>query len=257
VRVFIFNAISFIFFVLTIVVAAGVIYLMVQPLPEPDISLLPTVAPDLPTLTPTFTHTPTIPPTFTPTHTPTPTVTSTSTSTPTVTASPTVTNTFTPTETLGPPTETLPPTITPTPTGPTPIPSPTENPYPFSVRGEVRYTTNFANTLGCAWQGIGGQVFDLNGIEFNANFQVRVFNNTMDQVIPVGSNSFYGPISGWEVQVANTVNNDVYFVQLETVQGTDIAPRIQVQFTSDCSRNVALVDFQQTRSFGPPPVPSS
>lgn len=249
-RVAFFNFISVIFFLLTLGIVTGLIYLLVTPPPQAEVADLPTVAPPLPTLTPTATWTPTFPPTFTPSPTNTPTQTpsltpsSTATPTPTITASPTVT------DTPGPPTETFTPTLTPSPTGPTPIPSATEIPYAFNLREDVRYTANFANTLGCAWQGIGGQVFRLDGIEFSGPYRVRVFNatNTFSQTVSIGTNTFYGPTSGWEIQVAPNVNAETYFVQLET-EFSVVSPRVQVTFAANCFGNVAIVNFVQTRQF--------
>lgn len=237
-----FNLISIIFFILTLVSLTVIIGLMLSPPPAMNIADLPTRAPDLPTLTPTSTSTPTIPPTFTPSETPT--VTPSLTGTPTNTATPTPSNTFTP----GPPTATFTASATWTPTGPTPTPSETPIPYAFAQRGETRLQTNFANSAGCLWQGIGGQVFRLDGTEFSGNFRVRVFNNTFEQVVSIGTNSFYGVQSGWEVKVADTINAGVYFVRLES-EFSVLSPTIQVQFPGNCSQNVAIVDFIQTRDF--------
>ncbi len=248
-----FNFISVLFFLLTLVSITGIIYLLVTPAPQGEVADLPTLAPPLPTLTPTHTWTATFPPTFTPSPTNTPTLTptltpsSTATVTPSITPSPTVTNTPGPTDT---PSNTPPPTLTPSPTGPTPIPSATEIPFAFNLREDVRYAANFANTLGCAWQGIGGQVFRLDGTELSGPFRVRVYNatNTFSQLVNISSNTFYGPVSGWEVQVAPNVNSETYFVQLET-EFSVISPRVQVTFASNCFGNVAIVNFVQTRAF--------
>lgn len=246
-----FNFVSIVFFILTLGVITALVAILASPAPSAQLADLPTLAPPLPTLTPTNTHTATIPPTFTPsptntpTFTPTQTASSTPTLTPSITPSPTITNTPGPTET---PSDT--PTFTPTasPTGPTPTPTQTEIPYAFGLRDEVRYTTNFANSLGCAWQGIGGQVFNVDDTELTGEFYIRVFNvsNTFSQRVRIGTNSFYGPFSGWEVQVAPNVNTETYFVQLETAF-SQVSPRIQITFRGDCFQNVALINFKATR----------
>lgn len=250
-RAAVFNTISVIFFLLTLASATFTVVRLAGPPPVPEVVDLPTLAPDLPTLTPSNTPTPTIPPTFTltptdtPTLTPTLTLTSTLTLTPTITPSPTITDTPGPTET---PTETPEPTATPTSSEPTPTPPPSPDPFPFRLREDVFFGPNVYNTLGCAWQGIGGRVFDQNGIDLFGNFQVRVFNNTFDRTVLIGSNSLYGGASGWEVQVSSVVNSELYFVRLETVPfGVPVTPNIQVQFSSDCGRNLALLNFVQQR----------
>ena len=87
----------------------------------------------------------------------------------------------------------------------------------------------------------------MDGTESDTQYRVRVFNNTFDTTVTTGSNSFYGPLSGWEVQVENAVSTNTYFIRLETVQGTQISPRIEVTFTGNCAQNAALVDFVRTR----------
>lgn len=248
----IFDLISIICVLLALVSMVVIGVLLVLPPAEPgiDVAALPTL---VPTRTPTPTETPgppTLPPTFTPTPSDTPTPTETPTDLPTVPPTATITDTpgptLTPSETFTP---SVSPTFTPslTPTGPTPTLQPTISPYPFGLRDSVRFTNNFANTQGCAWQGMGGQVLGIGGAELTGSFQVRVFNNEIDRVVNIGSNSMYGPISGWEVPVDTTINNRTYFVQLETVNGVQISPRIEVTFPQDCNQNAAIITFIQIR----------
>jgi hypothetical protein len=243
----IFNIISLIFLILTIVVLVVVgIRLAAPPPPEPVV-ILPTTVPDelFPSLTPTFTHTPTFTATFPPTFTPTFTVTASI--TPSLTPSNTPTITSTPTITLTA-SESPTPQPTPTATGPTPTLQPSLSPFIFGVPNGVTYEVNPYNTLGCAWQGVGGQVTDLAGQEIPAGkYQVRVFGNGFERVVGLGSNSFYGIFSGWEVQTDTTVNSNTYFVRLETINGTEISETIQVPFFTDCARNLARINFRQLR----------
>lgn len=244
-RTGLYNAITLLFTLLTIgMIVFVVIQLSGPSLVTEEVAELPTVV-VLPTLTPSNTPTRTIPPTFTPTFTVTPsptlTLTVTSSVTPTFTVSPSPTITDTP---AASPTPTITETsnVTPTPGTPTATPPP---PYIFSQRGETRFSSNFANTLGCAWQGIGGQVFDLQGIEMTTPYQIHVYGGGIDQVVNTGSNSIYGPSSGWEVQVSSATNTNTYFVELRTSFGTVVSAPVQVTFAQDCTRNVALVDFVQ------------
>jgi hypothetical protein len=125
---------------------------------------------------------------------------------------------------------------------------PPPSPFPFDWKdGQVIYTTNFANTAGCAWQGIGGQVFDLNDQPLG-QIRIHVFGSGVDTYAVSGSNTLYG-ISGWEIPVSNAVLANSYLVELQTSQGTIISPQVQVTFAGDCSRNLALVNFKQTRPF--------
>ncbi len=250
----IYNLISLLALVGTLAVIGGVTAVLLAPPPPPSDAeltavaalIVPTRTPSetpLPSDTPTLTRTP-LPPTFTPTPTETLTPTITPSETPTITPSPTITDTPAPTATPSP---------TPTPTGATATFTPSQSPFPFGLRGEVLFTKNFANTAQCAWQGVGGQVVGLNGQPFTGNLRVRVYNNNFDRTVNIGTNSLYGTTgegganSGYELQIANAIDNRLYFVQLETQNGTVVSPTLQIQFPASCDGNVAIVNFIQTR----------
>lgn len=247
----IFNIISVLFLVLSVV---WIIYVVSQ-LAGPPAAARQDVFAGLPTAM--------TPPTLPPTNTPVPTSTPTDTLTPTITLTPTVAPTETPipsatstiTDTPGPsetpsntptPPETYTSTPSETPSGPTVTFTASPSPFPFDLREQqVIFTQNFANTAGCAWQGIGGQVFDLSGNPLQG-LQIHVFGGDVDRFVQSGANTLYGP-AGWEQQVSNTINANTYYVELQTAQGTVVSPRVQVLFPSDCARNLALVNFIQTR----------
>jgi hypothetical protein len=246
----IFNLISIIFLLLAV---GWIVYVVVQilrpaPVSQQAAAALPT-AYVIPTGTPTNTPLPT----STATDTLTPTITLTPTETPTQTAIPSASATIT--ETLGPTdtptlTPTLPatftPTLTETPSGPTATLAPTLSPYPFILReNRVDFTQNFTNTAGCAWQGVGGQVFDLSTQPLTG-YIVHVFGGDIDRFVRTGDNTNYG-VAGWEQQLATAINSNTYYVELQSPQGTVVSERVQVNFTSDCARNLALVNFIQTR----------
>jgi len=263
----IYNLITFLALLGTVVVIVGVTALMLQPSPGQTaadatrLASIPTQA-VLPTATETLTPTATIPPTRTlpPTFTPTPTETLTPTpttpaptETPTVAPSATITDTPGPTET---PTITFTPSVTPTftptatPTGPTPTRPPTLSPFLFGLNEPIRFETNLANVAGCQWQGIGGQVFGLDGqpVPVDRGYVVRVVDqaNTLERTAVIGSNTLYGS-AGFEIPVASQPNTQLYFVVLETRLGTAISDRFQVQFTGTCNSNLARVNFRQQR----------
>lgn len=247
----IYNLISLIFLVLTIVVIVLVVMRFLGPPAATPLAVAdaPTAF-VLPSLTPSNTPTITQPPTFT--LTPTDTLTPTETQPPTATIAPSATITDTPGPTDTPsmtPTPSISPTPTPTetPTGPTDTPQPTLSPFLYDLRDQqVIFTQNFANTAGCAWQGLGGQVFDINDTAVNG-MQIHVFGpNVGDRFVTSGSNSLYGA-GGWEQPVDNKINGGTYYVELLSPAGTAISPRIQVTFPTDCAQNLALVNFVQVR----------
>lgn len=252
-RATIFNFISLIFVVLAVVWIVYVVTRLAGP-PATDpqqaaFVLPPTV--ELPTLTPTLTPLPTSTPTDTLTPTISPTPTETPTITPTVAPSSTITDTptitFTPSETPTP-LATFTPQPSASPTGPTETFTPTTSPFPFRLREpNIVLTQNISNAAGCAWQGLGGQVFDLNGQPL-AGLQVHVFGDAVDFYVQSGSNTLYGP-AGWEQPVDTIINTKTYFVELLSAQGTVVSDRIQVTFPGDCAQNLAIVNFAQTRPF--------
>lgn len=246
----IYNLVSIVFLVLSLIACLGFTIFLLLPTATEEVASLPTeviIPTSTPTVTPTITRTP-LPPTFTPTFTATFTVTVPATITPTLTATATVTATqtitatpdFTSTASVTPTDE-----ATATPSGPSPTPP---SPYLFGVTDEITFTRNFANSAGCAWQGIGGTVSGLNGAPYTTPLVVRVYGGGLvqDQTATSGTNSFYGP-TGFEVQVANTISTSTYFVALESRAGTVVSDAIQVTFPGDCERNVALINFVQLR----------
>ncbi len=251
----VYNIISIVFLALSGVAIVVFAILLLRPVPQAeDVAALPTrfvpptaTATFTPSTTPTPTRTPfpTLPPTETATNTPVPSDTPTPSLTPTIGASPTATITNTPTMTFTP-AETDTPTPTATPTGPTPTVPP---PLPFALLTEPTYTQNTFNSAGCSWQGIGGQVLGINEQPYTGP-QLVVHVYTAQQEFPrvnTGTNSVYGP-AGFEVAVAQQlIPNTTYFVDLETVNGTKIAPTVQVTFPGTCDRNVAILTYVQLR----------
>lgn len=236
-----YNAFSVLFFILTLVVITGVIALMAAPVPvDSTIAQLPTFAPDLPTTTPTDTPTATATPTRTlpPTFTAVP---------PTATFIPSATLTLTP-EPSGTPTETQTPTPTHTPTE-TPIP------FPYIVRDEAELRANFANSLGCNWQGIGGKVYGADGEELAAEeaaeIRVHVFSDTIDRVVRLGTNSFYGDLTGWEAQTGTGISSELVYVRLESPTGRPLSNDAQIVFPADCDGNTAIVEFTFNQRYAP------
>ncbi len=275
-RAQIYNLISTLFLVLSVVAIVLVVVRMAGPTSAPQRPqvAVPTAA-ILPsaTLTLTWTPSPTATFTLTPSQTITPSVSPSITWTQIPTLTPSLTFTIPPTATIGPSatltaippsltvepsqtitttldvTNTLIPTETPTVNDFTPVATqPPPSPFPFVLKdNQVIYTMNFANTAQCAWQGIGGQVFDLNGAPL-IQARVHVFGQGVDLYTASGSNTLYG-LSGWEVPLSTTVTSNSYIVELQSSQGTIISPQVTVTFAPDCTKNLALVSFQQTRPF--------
>jgi hypothetical protein len=193
---------------------------------------------------PTPTRTPeagaTFPPTWTPTHTSTPTDTPLPTDTPTVT--PTATSTPTPTFT---PTATRPPAPPPTATSTnTPIPSPT--PWPYLQHGYTYTVPNDKNDAGCEWLGVGGQVYDAQGIPL-PGVTIRCWIGGYDFPTSVsGYHSEYGP-GGWEVPLYDEPRDATWNCQV-VEGGTGVSPVVVFTTTTQngCNLNSVRIDFKRT-----------
>ncbi|MCC7206502.1 MAG: hypothetical protein IT323_04305 [Anaerolineae bacterium] len=265
-RTGLFDSLTIIFVGLTIFVCLCSALLMLRivappAMLSPRVPTLPGVAimpSDTPTLTPsntptpsrTFTTTPTETPTATPTNTPTNTLTPTETFTPTITLTPSDTPPATETPTLEP---TLPPpptsTLPPPPTATFPPATPTPD-YVFRVDPNmpqfVPYVAGGAQD--CNFQGVSGLVFDMQLSRLAATSGVQAFvrsDTGFSQAVGIETD----PLWGWLIRVDNKTNNLTYFVELRGPNNAVLSPPVRVAFPNDCNRNLAVVNFSQTRPF--------
>lgn len=241
-----YNLVTAVILALTIVVCLLGIYLTValggraraqeadEPAAAGDATATPTVAAPTPNATLTGTSIPTA--TATPTVTPTPTITPTN--LPTLTMVPTDTPTATPTPTS---------TSTPVPTNtPAATATNTRAPFDYVLRGgSVTYRDNFANSAGCDWLGIAGQVFDLNG-QPQTGLMVHVSGGGVDQRVRTGDYPAYGQ-SGWEIYLDNHPKAGTFTVRLETAGGQPLSDAITVETGTTCEHNLALLAFDQVQ----------
>jgi len=263
-----YNGVTIFFAVLSLIVILVVVLMITHVIPPP-LQFRPAILPTPTTVTfPTETNTPIPSPTLTPTYTFTPTRTLTPSKTPTDTPLP-ATTTLTPSITLTPsfttspvpPSKTATATKVPTSTktsvpSKTPVPTinpslPTKTPtgFPFKVApGSPGYTANLNASIGCAFQGVGGQVFDMNNQPL-LNITVHVSSaNGFNQTAVTGSNPQYGP-AGWQIQTDVRPSASQFIVELRTQQGVPLSPQVQVGFPGTCDRNLAIINFFQTRPY--------
>lgn len=209
---------------------------------NPNMPLNPFPPPRGASATPTRTEVPagpTFPPTWTPTHTATPTNTPIPTDTPTVT--PTSTHTPTPTST---------PTATRTPRPPatataTHTPAPTATPWPYAQHGYTYMMANDKNDAGCDWLGVGGQVYDAQGIPL-PGVSIRCWAGTYEGTSVSGSHPEYG-LAGWEVYLFDKPRDMTWSCQV--VQGGVGASPVVVFTTTTangCNLNSVRIDFKKT-----------
>lgn len=121
--------------------------------------------------------------------------------------------------------------------------------YSFSLREDIVLSKH--PNQACNWQGFGGQVLNMESKATGANLlQVHVFNGDMDLTTRVGTDPSFGLDSGWSLKVAEAINGERYFVRLETVNGEQLSPLMDVIFTGNCEQNLAMVNFQQILPLG-------
>lgn len=152
------------------------------------------------------------------------------------------------------PTKTATPTSTPTATstatataiGPTATPRPTKSPFPFT-RSDLSpfYLQNFANSAGCDWMGIAGEVLDLSRDPVAAgSYRVHIWGSGIDERLQVGSAPDYSP-AGYEQFLFNLPVVRDYSIQLETSSGTTVSPIYSIQTRASCNENLVRFDFIQ------------
>ena len=251
------NVLALAMFIVTVVIACGVVALVAFPslrdsvIPPPP-TAIPTETPIPPTVAavaqvPTETATPTEDP-LAPTFTPAPTQTqipATATNTRQPTLTPSITPTFPPATFTPTPSNT--PTDTPTP-GPSPTASNTPSPFPFTKSVDSPfYLRNFANEAGCNWLGIAGEVLDTSGNAVAAGqYRVHIWESGVDSRLNTGTATDYGA-SGWEQFVFDSPVIRDYNIQLETVSGTAVSQVYRVQTRSSCNENLLYFIFEQNR----------
>jgi hypothetical protein len=105
--------------------------------------------------------------------------------------------------------------------------------------------SNFANTAGCDWMGIGGQAFARNG-EPLAGLVVHLEGGGLRREALTGSKLAYGP-GGYEIQLGDhlAATTGVYRLQLRGVHSQPLSDWIPVDTFADCSRNLLVLNFVQ------------
>jgi hypothetical protein len=188
--------------------------------------------------TATFTATPRFPPTWTPTFTPEPTATRTPKAQAEAPAEPGATAVDVTTIVAEVP--------------PTEAPTPAQG-YPFQLRGEMNSvkSTIIHPDQGCQWQGVGGEVFDIQGSPLvGLTIQVggRLNGKTVNMISLTGTATQYGP-AGYEFTLSDTPvdSKSRLWLQLLDQAGLPLSERFTFDTSSDCNQNLVLVNFKQVR----------
>lgn len=125
-----------------------------------------------------------------------------------------------------------------------PVLSPSGAHYPFGLQSEPLYLANFANTRGCDWSGLGGQVLDLTG-QPAPGYRVRLWTGTNAQTVTTGDFPAYGP-AGYEFTLGDHPRETAgeYAIELLAADGhTPLSPRYPLATRASCRGNFALLIF--------------
>jgi hypothetical protein len=102
---------------------------------------------------------------------------------------------------------------------------------------------------GCAWTGLGGQVFDLQGQPV-VGVVVRVTGTLggapVDAAVLSGSSVKFGP-GGYEVELAKkaVASNGSLHIQLIDLSGAPLSPALALQTAADCGSNLQVVNWRK------------
>ena len=151
------------------------------------------------------------------------------------------------------------PTLTPLPTDtpfslvpPTKTPQPTKTPKaPFSGSATNVESTVIHPDLACNWAGIGGTVVDANNSPVIGTVVVlrgTLDGSTIEQQTVSGINKEYGP-SGFEfvLGTAPVESKKTLYVQLVDQQNIPLSDPVQIDTSTDCSKNLVMVRFKRNR----------
>ena len=110
-------------------------------------------------------------------------------------------------------------------------------------QGSPQYMADFANTAGCSWQGIVGQVLD-EGRRPVLGDTVSLEGGGLHLTATTGSTPEYGP-AGFELYLGSQpqTTTQTYVIQLHSPNGTPLSVPVTVPTYADCDRTVAVVIF--------------
>ena len=127
---------------------------------------------------------------------------------------------------------------------------PTKSPYKFTLARPPVLTSDPYGAACGNWGGVGGQVLDVNGAPLAgvsvvgwggpvSEQEKKVFVSGSDARI----NKFYNGAGAYELYIGAPGDFDFYVTVYEN--GRVVSPVIKVRMVNDCTRDLALIDFQR------------
>jgi hypothetical protein len=140
--------------------------------------------------------------------------------------------------------------FTPTPVQPTPEDT---SLYTFDLQAkpESISATLFKQDRTCTWSGIAGQVFDLQGRPITGiTVQVSgpMYGKDIKFLSITGSSPWYG-LGGYEIFLTDKPldTEGQYEIRLVDQTGRGLSPRFKFNTSSDCAKNLVIVNFKQIK----------
>jgi hypothetical protein len=134
------------------------------------------------------------------------------------------------------------------------LPNPTATPIPgprFVLQaGTPLGISNFVSPeVGCAWMGVGGQVFDFSGNAVSSlvvEAGGELLETTVSKLSMSGSTSAFGP-GGYVVQLGEqpVASDGTVWIRLLDLGGAPLTEKIYITTYSDCERNLVLLNFAE------------
>lgn len=137
---------------------------------------------------------------------------------------------------------------------PPPLPTEMEVSYPYTLQMmNPHYLGNFTRPeLGCNWLGVGGQIFDLNGVVqksiiIKAGGELDGKPVIEEMTLPLAEPNIdlaYGP-GGYELTLAKSpkASDSTLWVQLFSLDGKALSDQIFLITYQDCQKNLLLMNF--------------
>ena len=130
----------------------------------------------------------------------------------------------------------------------------TATPFPYKLQVlNPHYLANFTHPeLGCDWLGIGGQIFNREGV-VQKDIIIKVEGELMGSPVIEGMTMpladpdidiFYGP-GGFELTLADSPaeSDSTLWVQLFSLDGTPLSEKVYLITYDDCLKNLLLLNF--------------
>jgi hypothetical protein len=114
--------------------------------------------------------------------------------------------------------------------------------------GSPAYLRSITNAgLDCSWQGVAGQVFDVNGdpmLDLIVTVEGQQSGQAFEGVSVTGAAKQYGP-AGFEVMLGErpVVSTEPFYITVMDLAGEPLSYPIPFDTYGDCSKNLVLINF--------------